>query len=168
MQNVFRKKPCFGVWEDLNDTMGGALDLMHVIDHVKKRYYSPQCSVFSEEKYGEDRFDMTPGLCRACKALAPRISECYKPLLEDEPHKWDDVNFHDSSDSSDWIPEEEDIEIDLRPKVQMDVDVEVHEVQEVNARCDDYELQEEALGTPREVGSSTKLDTPTDLVRLHI
>lgn len=164
VQNVFRKKPCFGVWEDLNDTMGGALDLMHVIDHVKKRYYSPQCSVFSEEKYGEDRFDMTPGLCRACKALAPRISECYKPLLEDEPHKWDDVNFHDSSDSSDWIPEEEDIEIDLRPKVQMDVDVEVHEVQEVNAGCDDYELQEEALGTPREVGSSTKLDTPTDLV----
>ena len=163
VKNVFRKKPCFGVWEDLNGILAGALDSMHAVDHVTKRYYSPQCNVFSQEKYGEDRYDMTPGLCRTCNALAPRIPECSK--LEDEPRTFGDVDFLDKSESSDWIPEEEDIEIDLRPKVPMDV--EEHDAQEMNAGCDEVEVKEEALDTSLEVKSSAEPDTPRDSVGLH-
>ena len=159
VQSVFRKKPCFGVWDDLDDIMAGALESMHIIDHVTKRYYSPQCKVFSEEKYGEDRLDMTPGLCRACNALAPRISEFSKSVQEDEPPKLEDDDFQENSDSSNWIPEQEDIEIDLRPKVPMDV--EEHDFPDVNVGCDD---KDEVKGAPKEAKSSTKLDIPTDSV----
>ena len=85
VQNMFLKKPCFGVWQDLGDIVVGALESMHLVNHVTKRYYSPHCSVFSKDKYGKDRLTMTPGLCKACDALAPRRSQCSKtlPIKED-------------------------------------------------------------------------------------
>ena len=144
------------MWEALGEVVAGALDSMHPVDHVTKRYYSPQCRVFSEEKYGEDRYGMNPGLCRACDALAPRI-----PKLEDECRKFGDADFHDKTDSSDWIPEEEDIEIDLRPQAPMVV--EDHDAREVDAERYN-EVQAESLDIPREV-TSTKLDTPTESVK---
>ena len=101
---------------------------------------------------------MNPGLCKACNVLAPR-----KPFkLEDDPHKIAAIDFHDKSESSDWIPEEEDIGIDLRPKVPMDV--EEYDMQEMNAQCDDNEAPAESLDIPSKVPTLTKVDKPPDSV----
>ena len=161
VQNVFRKKPCFGVWRDLKGVMASVLDTMHAVDHVTMRYYSPQCKVFSDEKYCEGRYGMNPGLCKACDVLAPQA-----PIkLEDEPNQIADVDFRDKSESSDWIPEEEDIEIDLRPKVPMDV--EEYDMREMSAQCDDNEAPAESLDIPSEVPTLTKVDKPPDSVGLQ-
>ena len=162
---MFLKKPCFGVWQDLGDIMAGALDTMHLVNHVTKRYYSPQCRIFSSEKYGKDRYAMTPGLCKACEAIAPRRSQYSKTLsnkikISNKISK--DVDCHDDSDSHNWITKEEIIETDLQPEVFMDEDE--FGVEAAHAWFNDDNLQEKPLDTAGKVEGSRALDTTLTLV----
>ena len=169
VKHVFLKKPCFGVWRDLGDIYAGALESMHLVNHVTKRYYSPHCRIFSKDKYGEDRFTMTPGLCKACDALAPRRSPCSKTKVISDPIKEDigdqignDVDCHDYSDSHNWITKEENIETDLQPVVSMDEDE-----FGADAWFNDDTVHEKPLDTAGQVGGSKALDTSGTSVRIH-
>ena len=153
VKNVFLRKPCFGVWQDLGNIVTGALESMHLIDHVAKRYYSPYCHIFTRIKYGEDRLNMTPGLCKACDALPPKTSPFYQnssPIKEDGE---DNLQNH--------ITKEENIESDLQVQVPMEEDFGVGTDNDVKTE------QEKPFNTPHPEEGTKTLDTTGDLVRIY-
>ena len=167
VKNVFLRKPCFGVWQDLGNVVSGALESMHLIDHVTKRYYSPYCHIFTRIKYGEDRLNMTPGLCKACDALAPRTSpfyqNSYRPIKESprSPIKEDG-----DDDWQNHITKEENIESDLQTEVPMKE--EEFGIDANNAWINDVNTEEEKPhnSPDPEEGAKTS-DTAGDLVKIH-
>ena len=129
-----------------------------------------------KDKYGKDKFTMTPGLCKACDALAPRRSQCLKtlPIKEDNSDSvkedisdqiGNDVDCPDDSDSHNWITKEEKIETDLQVVMFMEEDE--FGVDADNTWFNDDIVQQLPLDTSGQVEGSMALNTTGTSVRIH-